>query len=902
MRGVLVALDLETTGLDPTDSHIIEIGAAKFHDGTLLETYSTLVNPAVSIPARVTDITGIRNEDMIGAPKLAQVLPTLAAFVGDSTLIGHNIDFDLRFLHKQKLFTSHQAADTYELASVLLPSASRYNLNALMQVFNIAPEGDYHRALTDAIACGRLYYALWDKLLSLPLALVREIAQLAAPLAWRGSLPFEAALRERPADSSPLADPLESAFEAAAERSAPSPHADLPPALAQPPAPLLNAFESAQSVMFEAPLDASQQPPYLELAARWALQHAEPIVIAHGSQALCQTLRDDHLPALQRHYPALRAHFLHRRAEYLCPARLQTLRRQGVQSVEELRLLAKTLLWLAEGGAKSAQQPSIRGGGEHLAWAQLSAEAESCAAERCQSQMGGRCPMHRDRQLAASAHLIVVDHGALAAEVQGHDPLLPPFKRLIVDEANLLEDLATESQHTRLDAARIKRQLAEIDNPQHGLIGDILAAAKGKLPPKSAANLTRFCGNLADAAAQTPYHLDNLFRALQAFLETTTDAQPGEYALNIRLTDQLRKRAAFGQVRAAWGILNQFTQALGEALAQLATQLGIYHQKYALDRQLAFRTGGMAHTVHRLHDFLEACINGAHADFVFWAELSAEPNSAKRLTLHSAPLQPGALLDNLWRKLAVALICGSALRVGNDFDYLRQRLGLPAHIPTHAQPHSPSAARHALIFLPTDAPEPSEGERYARYLERAVIELAVATEGGLLALFSSFTQLRQSAQSIAARLRLGNLSVFDQSDGSSQAALLEGFRAVGRRAVLLGVRGAWDEIAFSEEELRAVLLTRLPFPVPNDPLFAARGESYENAFQQYAVPSAVLRFRQAVGRLIETRSQRSVLVILDKRMISRDYAQIFLDSLPPSSIQRAPLAELAKAAQAWLKG
>lgn len=130
MRGVLVALDLETTGLDPTDSHIIEIGAAKFHDGTLLETYSTLVNPAVSIPARVTDITGIRNEDMIGAPKLAQVLPTLAAFVGDSTLIGHNIDFDLRFLHKQKLFTSHQAADTYELASVLLPSASRYNLNA----------------------------------------------------------------------------------------------------------------------------------------------------------------------------------------------------------------------------------------------------------------------------------------------------------------------------------------------------------------------------------------------------------------------------------------------------------------------------------------------------------------------------------------------------------------------------------------------------------------------------------------------------------------------------------------------------------------------------------------------------------------------------------------------------
>ncbi|MCS6870607.1 MAG: 3'-5' exonuclease, partial [Anaerolineae bacterium] len=169
MRGVLVALDLETTGLDPADSHIIEIGAAKFRDGVLLETYSTLVNPSVTIPARVTDLTGIRNEDMIGAPKLAQVLPVLQDFVGDSVLVGHSVAFDLRFLHKQKLFTAHKAVDTYELASVLLPTASRYNLNALMQLFNIAPEGDYHRALTDAIACGRLYYALWNKLLSLPL-------------------------------------------------------------------------------------------------------------------------------------------------------------------------------------------------------------------------------------------------------------------------------------------------------------------------------------------------------------------------------------------------------------------------------------------------------------------------------------------------------------------------------------------------------------------------------------------------------------------------------------------------------------------------------------------------------------------------------------------------------------
>ncbi|PJF42952.1 MAG: hypothetical protein CUN50_02195 [Candidatus Thermofonsia Clade 1 bacterium] len=900
MRGIFVALDLETTGLDAADAHIIEIGAAKFRDGALIETYRTLVNPMVTIPAHVTDITGIRNEDMIGAPKLADVLPRLQAFVGDSVLVGHNIEFDLRFLNKHKLFTEHKAADTYELASVLLPKASRYNLNALMQHFNIAPEGDYHRALTDAIASGRLYYALWQKLLSLPLSLVREIAQLAAPLAWRGTLPFEAALHERATEAAAHDDPISGAFQAALEQPPLLPLATLPPLAAEPAAPLLSAFESAQFLMYEFAPNPSDAPPYLELAARWALQQAEPVVITYGSEALRQRLQERDLPALRARYPALRAQFLHRRAAYLCPSRLQTLRRQGAQNIDELRLLAKTLVWLAEGGAVSAPQPSIRGSAEYSAWEQLSAEAESCTADRCQSQMGGRCPMQRDRQLAAQAHLILADHGTLAAEIHGHDPLLPPFTRLIVDEANLLEDLATESQHKRLDAARLRRQLAEIGDVQHALIGDILAEAAGKLPPKPEASLTHFCNSLAQAAVHVPYHLDNLFRALQAFIEATTDAQPSEFALTIRLTETMRNKAAFDQVRAAWSILGQFTQSLSNALAQLAKQLVIYHEKYALSRQLAFRTQGAAQMMRHLHDSLEAYLNGTRSEAVLWLELSAEPNRGRRLTLHSAPLQPSNLLAaHLWRKLKMAIITGTALRVGEDFGYLRERLGLPEHTLTCSEA---SQARQALIFLPTDAPEPSEGERYTRYLERAVIELAVTTQGRLLALFSSFTQLRQSAQTIAARLRLGNLVTLDQSDGSSQDALLEGFRAVGKGAVLLGVRGAWDEVTFDEEELQAVLLTRLPFAVPNDPLFIARGESYENAFQHYAVPLAVLRFRQTVGRLLERQRKRIALVILDKRMISRDYAQTFLDSLPPSQIVRAPLEQMAATVRSWLEG
>src|SRR5258708_5272213 len=202
MRGVLVAIDLETTGLDPSTAQIIEIGAVKFQDNQVLDTYSTLVDPESQIPAKVTSITGITQEKLLGAPKLREVLPQIKEFVGTAPLVGHNIEFDLRFLNKAGAFEANPSVDTYELASVVLPTTPRYNLNALMQELNLLPEGDYHRALADALATARVYMALWDKLINrLPLDVLRDIVEAAQALPWKGSPAFADALRARTQDS-----------------------------------------------------------------------------------------------------------------------------------------------------------------------------------------------------------------------------------------------------------------------------------------------------------------------------------------------------------------------------------------------------------------------------------------------------------------------------------------------------------------------------------------------------------------------------------------------------------------------------------------------------------------------------------------------------------------------------
>ncbi|GAB4550982.1 MAG: helicase C-terminal domain-containing protein [Anaerolineae bacterium] len=897
MRGILVAIDLETTGLD-ADAQIIEIGAAKFRDGEVLETFSTLVNPGMTLPQRASDITGIKQEDLIGAPKIAEALPQLVEFVSDSPVIGHNVDFDLRYLHRHGALANNLALDTYELASILLPSAPRYNLNALTQLLNIAPEGTLHRALTDTIACGRLYWALWQKLiLEIPISILREIAKLAQPHPWRGKLPIEAALAERAREISHASDIIAQAMQTPPSQvTAASLHpADgIAPVAVEGAAPVTEMFNQGGMLLLEAPATLEMPPVYLEVAAKFSLFNQERVVIAHAGESSRQRLLERDIPALQTLYPALQAVRMRRRTAYLCPARLAVLRRQGPQTVDELRMLAKALIWLSNGASARGEDLSLRGPIEYAAWEQFNAENDACTAARCETEMSGICPLHQDRLRAERAHLVLAEHAVLL-----EPEILPPFRHIVVDETHLLEDSLTDSAHIRLDASRIRRILLELGDSRHGLIGDILEDGDGKLPPKARENLARFCANLADAAAQAPYHLDNLFKALKAFLDASIDNRSSEYSVTARLTEQLRGKPAFGQVRAIWSILSQFTEVLANAMAQLAEKLVSHHEKFGMARDLAYRTSSMSRKLGQVHNTLSYTINGGNKDTIYWAEISHEVDRLDKVTLHAAPLTPAIGLKMLlWEKMRTSIMTGAALRVENKFDFLRDRLGLDKTA-TATLPYPNHDQRLTLVFLASDAPEPTEGEKYARYLERAVIELAMNLQGRIVALFSNFAQLRQSGAAIVGRLSLGQIPAFDQSDGTSPSALLESFRAV-KRGVLLGVRGIWDDTEFTAHDTLGIVLTRLPFAVPNEPIFAARSEQYEDSFNQYAVPVAVLRFRQSIGRLIDARTERGVLVVLDKRMSTREYAQLFLDSLPPSQIKRTSLNDLGQVVRNWL--
>nr|MBN1228194.1 3'-5' exonuclease [Anaerolineae bacterium] len=200
MRDILVALDLETTGLDPAIDRIIEVGAVKFQGDQILEEFQTLVDPGRSVPSHITHLTGLRDKDFIHAPIWSEVLPQVKHFVGAAPVVGHNIRFDIEFLHQNGLPLDNPLIDTFVLASVTHPSLPRYSLSSLVSLFDLEAE-DAHRALNDSFMTAGLYQQLWKKAFELPLNTLTEIVEAGKNIPWDGHLFFAAVLRERLAEA-----------------------------------------------------------------------------------------------------------------------------------------------------------------------------------------------------------------------------------------------------------------------------------------------------------------------------------------------------------------------------------------------------------------------------------------------------------------------------------------------------------------------------------------------------------------------------------------------------------------------------------------------------------------------------------------------------------------------------
>jgi ATP-dependent DNA helicase DinG len=277
-----------------------------------------------------------------------------------------------------------------------------------------------------------------------------------------------------------------------------------------------------------------------------------------------------------------------------------------------------------------------------------------------------------------------------------------------------------------------------------------------------------------------------------------------------------------------------------------------------------------------------------------------------RISIHAAPLHIGPLVEtHIFGVKKTVALTSATLRTaapgnanGATFDYLRQRLHA-GHAEEAAVGSPFDYPNSTLIYLPTDIPEPNQ-PGYQRYVEQAVVDLATALGGRTMVLFTSFSQLSATAKAIEQPLKQAGIAVLAQLEGSSRQQLLEQFKADGAKAVLLGTRSFWEGVDVPGAALQAVVIAKFPFDVPSDPIFAARSETFDSPFFEYSIPEAALRFRQGFGRLIRRQSDEGIVLVLDKRILTKRYGQAFLDALPECTVLRQRIDRVGELALRWL--
>ena len=244
------------------------------------------------------------------------------------------------------------------------------------------------------------------------------------------------------------------------------------------------------------------------------------------------------------------------------------------------------------------------------------------------------------------------------------------------------------------------------------------------------------------------------------------------------------------------------------------------------------------------------------------------------------------------------MLTSATLATRSSFRYIRQRLGLDdARELLLGSPFDYRQA--ALILLPTDLPEPSHRD-YPAALQSALIELCRASQGRALALFTSHAALRIAHAAIRGPLGEQGIAVLGQGIDGTPQHLLHSLRR-NTKTVILGTASFWEGVDVVGEALSLLILARLPFTVPSEPIFAARSAQFEDPFNEYALPQAVLRFKQGFGRLIRSKTDRGVVVVLDRRIKSKAYGRTFLESLPPCQVEEARLEELPQRVAGWLE-
>lgn len=556
------------------------------------------------------------------------------------------------------------------------------------------------------------------------------------------------------------------------------------------------------------------------------LRHGERVVVSTGTKTLQEQVFFKDVPFLKKLFPEMRVTLMKGRQNYLCRQKLYDIEKQPVLSgMEEVDLYAQIREWErhTESGDR-AELTGLRDSSE--LWSRIDARGDTCTGQKCKEFE--RCFITLMHQRAAESDILIVNHHLFFADLSLRQmefaSLLPDYSAIVFDEAHEIEDVATQYFGIQVSNYRVEELARDTDLT---------------LKAKSIAS-----ADVAGAVGDLRHRSDIFFD-----LFPSKDGRTAFY-----------NREQFLEVnRGAYS-------SLLNALVRLATELGRLKDRPEEINNLVRRA-------EELRQGFEFALESQERNFVYWWE-----RRGRGVFLEVSPIDVSALMrERLFDKVPAVVLTSATLAVSGTFNYLKARLGIQNAKEKVLESHF-DFGEQALLYTPAHLPDPREPD-FARLASEEIIQILKATHGRAFVLFTSYQQMRDVYERVRPRLRYPMLL----QGTAPRTVLLDRFRST-RHAVLFATSSFWQGVDVQGSQLSAVIIDRLPFAVPSDPVVAARirmiNEDGGNAFMEYQTPEAVIALKQGFGRLIRSETDRGVLAILDQRMIRKPYGRVFLESLP----------------------
>lgn len=712
-------------------------------------------------------------------------------------------------------------------------------------------------------------------------------------------------------------DPVEMghAFEPASRLARALPHFEVRPQQRTMMDAVARAFNQDGIAVIEAPTGIGKTFAYLIPAIYWAVHNRERVVISTRTINLQEQIMLKDIPVLQKSLPEkFQAALVKGRGNYVC-------RRKLARALSEMSLLdddatqeaLKTLdAWAnkTEDGSRS-DLPFVP---TRDIWERVCSEADTCVGNRCPSAR--QCFVTKARREVAKADLIVANHHILFSDVAVKKEtgdfsslaVLPSYKRVILDEAHSIEDSATEYfgvQATRTGAlALLGRFIRKERVHERGLIPSL----KIRLIKETAAIGRDECDALLDL-------IDNhLLPALAAVreavilafdaLRSITAEKCGQIGRDIkwRLTPKELGDPDLREMHKVYVLpaIEEIATCLGNCTDLITRLRRIRPARDQLDPPFLMEISELAGYRSRLEYLAKVMAEGTGEELlpntVRWIEIDSQKASIVRII--RCPLDVGGCLAEwMYDNLRTAVMTSATLSVQHKFDYLFRRIGLDRvdkdRVETAILDSPFEYDKQALLCIMRDMISPDE-RGFQEETVNCLREILERTRGYALVLFTSFSALDFTHRRLEPELRRMGIRVLKQGE-DERTRILNRFRE-DLSSVLFGTDSFWEGVDVAGDALQCVILPKLPFRVPTEPIQQARAEAIEtaggNSFVEYTVPQAVIKFRQGFGRLIRRKTDRGVVVVLDRRIVTRFYGRKFLDSLPGVRIVSEPRTKI----------